>query len=95
MGNKLSCQRGKGYWGTVRETFSYIESLQGHFRGIECPFQSVLPRESGDVGWKVGNPADTVYPRAGNWHLQKAYYDWLPESIVKQEAYNCPLNESL
>lgn len=69
-----------------------IEPLQGCFRGTECHLQSVLPRETGDVGWKVGRPTDTVYLGAGNWHLQKEHYYWLPGSILKQEAYNCPLN---
>lgn len=54
---------------------------------LGCPSQEI-----GDVGWKVGKTADTVYLVAGNWHLQKASYFWLPESILRQEAYNWPLN---
>lgn len=34
-----------------------IESLQGHFRGTECQFRGVPPREI--VGRKVDEPTDT------------------------------------
>ena len=57
MGNKLSCQRDKGYWGTVKEKFAYNKSkfCRGISEVLNANFRVSFPEKvvMWDGKWRI------------------------------------------